>query len=473
MANTYYGTHDHNFMQGLELDEDIFGFGGNDTILGDAGHDRIVGGAGADHIYGGTGIDTADYATSSAGVTVLIGGWASGGDAQGDIVSTDIENLTGSAHDDNLISSEAANTLTGNAGDDRIWGLGGNDWLYGGTGDDSMSGGEGADYIDGGSGVDLVSYMDSAEGVTIQITGPSVGHAFVQSFGGTAAGDYLSATVESLEGSMYGDYLYGNDFANGLVGGAGNDVLFGRGGNDTITGGQGGDVLAGDAGIDTVSYTWSNAGVQIDLRGGYGWGGDAQGDYLHDTFENVEGSAFRDIVFGNDADNDLFLGDGNDGAAGNGGSDNIRGGNGNDFIMGDGGNDDLRGDAGDDKLFGGDGNDRLIGGDGNDWLEGGAGADEFRFTQQDLGDSDRITDFNHADGDRINLSSMDADTGVAGNQAFTYVGLLGFSGKAGELHAVVSKLGMVLSGDVDGDRIADFSIALDDAPVLTTADFLL
>jgi Ca2+-binding RTX toxin-like protein len=467
------GTESADYIIGSGLNEVIYGLGGNDTILAGDGHDIIVGGAGADLIYGGAGIDAVDYTASGAGVMIAIGHLGLGGDAQGDFVASDIEYVTGSYYADLLVGSAGSNTLDGKAGNDLLYGLDGDDWLYGDSGDDTITGGQGADYISGGTGTDTASYLDSTAGVTIQIQGPSVGYAFVQAAGGTAQGDTVAATVENLEGSYFNDNLAGNDYANALVGGAGNDTISGRGGNDTIAGGQGADVLSGQTGIDTVSYAGSTAGVEINLQGGYGRGGDAEGDYLYSSFENVEGSAFRDIVFGNAAGNELFLGDGNDGAAGDGGADNIYGGNGNDYIMGNTGDDNLYGDAGDDTLRGDDAADRLTGGRGNDELDGGAGADTFVFTDQDLGDTDRIADFDSGQGDRINLSEIDADTGSAGNQAFTYVGMRGFSGTAGELHVVSNKLGMVLSGDTNGDRIADFSIKLDDAPTLTATDFML
>ncbi len=474
MALITFGNDFSELMLGTVLDEHLYGLGGNDTIYGGGGHDRLIGGAGADYLFGGSGTDTADYSASALGVTAVIGNLAAGGDAEGDYIGADIENLAGSFKADVLGGSDGMNVLTGNGGDDRLWGFGGDDWLYGGTGNDTITGGQGADYIDGGTGIDTASYLDSWEGVTVQIVGPSsVGHAFKYAAGGTAHGDYVTTTVENLEGSLFSDTLNGNDYANGLFGGAGNDTLAGREGDDTIVGGQGADFLIGDGGVDTVSYAGSAAGIQINLSGGYGIGGDAEGDYLFASFENATGTDFRDIIFGNAEDNFLFLGNGDDGAAGDDGDDVIYGGAGKDYIIGGAGDDDLRGDAGDDKLFGDAGDDRLIGGDGNDRLEGGDGADQFRFSFEDLGDTDRIVDFDGSEGDRINLSSIDANTGLAGNQAFVFVGMRGFSGTAGELHVVASKTGMALSGDVGGDGIADFSIILDNAPNLTATDFLL
>ncbi len=81
----------------------------------------------------------------------------------------------------------------------------------------------------------------------------------------------------------------------------------------------------------------------------------------------------------------------------------------------------------------------LRGGAGKDTLTGGIGGDRFVFAA--TGDSvtganaDRITDFSRAQGDRIDLSAIDANTGAAGNQAFTFIGSGAFTHHAGQLRA--------------------------------------
>ena len=45
-----------------------------------------------------------------------------------------------------------------------------------------------------------------------------------------------------------------------------------------------------------------------------------------------------------------------------------------------------------------------------------------------------ITDFNFAEGDRIDLCGIDADVYAAGNQAFTFIGAAAFSGTPGEIN---------------------------------------
>ena len=63
---------------------------------------------------------------------------------------------------------------------------------------------------------------------------------------------------------------------------------------------------------------------------------------------------------------------------------------------------------------------------------GGAGADEFRFSE--IGGNDKITDF-ASGADRIRLTEIDANSGVAGNQAFTFIGNAAFSDAAGQLRS--------------------------------------
>jgi Ca2+-binding RTX toxin-like protein len=132
----------------------------------------------------------------------------------------------------------------------------------------------------------------------------------------------------------------------------------------------------------------------------------------------------------------------------------------------------LAGGAGDDVLIGGLGNDRLDGGLGSDLLAGGAGADMFSFTSVAGSPAsalrDTIADFT-AGLDRINLSSLDTNPLVAGDQAFTFLGADAFRGLAGDLRVA----GGIVEADLDGDRIADLSIAVRGITTLDAADFFL
>lgn len=143
------------------------------------------------------------------------------------------------------------------------------------------------------------------------------------------------------------------------------------------------------------------------------------------------------------------------------------------------GADRLLGLDGNDRLLGDMGNDILIGGGGGDKLYGGAGADKFTFesVQDSFGSitktRDSIFDFSSLEKDRIDLSTIDANTKAAGNQAFAFIGSSAFHGKAGELRFEKKASDTYIYADVNGDKKADMAIHLDDAVSLVKGYFLL
>lgn len=152
--------------------------------------------------------------------------------------------------------------------------------------------------------------------------------------------------------------------------------------------------------------------------------------------------------------------------SGRAGDDDLNGGSANDL---------LNGGADDDRLDGGSRADILNGGAGSDRLDGGSGADIFAFTAATdtvVGaNRDHIVDFTRGS-DRIDVSAIDANTLIAGDQAFSYIGSAAFSNVAGQ-HRFA---GGILSGDVNGDNIADFQIQVlfvgGPPPPLITSDFI-
>ncbi|MGK9167728.1 hypothetical protein KXR53_15590 [Inquilinus limosus] len=160
------------------------------------------------------------------------------------------------------------------------------------------------------------------------------------------------------------------------------------------------------------------------------------------------------------------------------GNDQIDGGSGNDQLSGGTGEDLLKGGAGADNLKGGLGQDVLIGGAGTDIMSGGDDADMFRFAAASEstvgGGRDIVYDFIRVEGDKIDLSAIDANAAVAGNQAFTFIGDQAFHNVAGELRFVVGEFtsGSVV-GDTNGDGRADFEIFVRTHTVLEASDFVL
>jgi YD repeat-containing protein len=138
------------------------------------------------------------------------------------------------------------------------------------------------------------------------------------------------------------------------------------------------------------------------------------------------------------------------------------------------------------SLFGGQANDGLAGGAGNDIIQGSLGADVLTgrgggdtFKYRTANDStaastDNITDF--TSGDVVHLVTIDANSTVAGDQAFTFIGASAFTGTAGQLRSVQqSGNSWLVQGDVDGNGSADLTVTLTsaDAHALTAADFVL
>lgn len=202
--------------------------------------------------------------------------------------------------------------------------------------------------------------------------------------------------------------------------------------------------------------------------------------------DTVTGSQAGDTInaFGG---NDVVDGrNGADKLIGAAGDDRLLGGNGADVLIGDAGNDRLLGGAGSDDLRGGAGDDVYNGGAGRDFLRGDAGADRFDF--DDVSDSgiapasrDLLTLFNRSQGDRIDLSTIDANKGSAapGNQRFEFIGEAEFTGNAddlqqrGELRVVDTGSDIRIIGDVNGDSVADFEILVKGIELIGTGDFIL
>lgn len=142
------------------------------------------------------------------------------------------------------------------------------------------------------------------------------------------------------------------------------------------------------------------------------------------------------------------------------------------------GNDVLLGGNKADALFGFGGNDKITGGIGADKLYGGAGADTFIF--KSVKDStvaasgrDKIFDFSQKEKDKVDVSAIDANSKVGGDQKFKFIGDDAFHKKVGELRYEKKGGDTLIQGDVNGDGKADFSIALDPLINLKATDFIL
>jgi Ca2+-binding RTX toxin-like protein len=403
---------------GNALANQLTGNAGANVLDGGAGDDTLDGGSGADQLRGGAGNDT--YVVDNSRDTVDETGGGGTDTVRSAIgfslanttrVKGDVENLvlTGTASID-ATGNALANKLTGNSGANVLDGGEGVDTLAGGAGNDTYVVDNARDTVDetGGGGIDTVR---STIGFSLANTARVKGDVENLVLVGNAA---IDAT--------------GNALANTLTGNRGANVLDGGAGDDTLDGGGGNDTLRGGTGIDTVRYDLAGSGVTVDLAAGFAQGSQSGRDLLS-GFENIVGSAFDDILIGS---GDAF-----------------------DLVS--------------NRISGGDGNDRIEGKTGSDILLGGAGADTFVYSsiiESDIGflriGPDLLADFNPAEGDRIDVSAVDADSQTAGNQAFIFIGSADFTAAA-QIRAVAQADGFTLQFNTNHFDLAfgpEFSIAV-------------
>lgn len=225
-------------------DDVLYGNSGANILQGMRGNDVLIGGDGADTLRGGAGTDSASYSNASGLVIAdLINGGSGTGDSAGDTYSS-IENLTGSAYNDDLRGTHGNNILAGGAGNDFMMGRTGNDILIGGGGNDTLTGGDDFDVLNGGIGNDRLNgeaggdrmLGDAGDDVLYDIYGNN------QMFGGSGNDTLLDGSGDGV--------LFGNTGADRLIGNSGNDRMYGDQGNDTLSAGNGNDTVVGGAGND-------------------------------------------------------------------------------------------------------------------------------------------------------------------------------------------------------------------------------
>lgn len=280
------------------------------------------------------------------------------------------------------------------------------------------------DTLDGGDGVDTVSYAAEpgrAEVDLVSGTAQQYGNAAGSMADDVVATDRL-ANIENIIGTSFDDVLTGNDEDNYLQGNGGNNTLVGGGGFDIVS------FLDGPQSVTVDMTTWSTSTptLQANSFGGF------------DTisgFSGVVGGMGDDYINGDDRNNVLAGGAGEDTIAGGAGTDTVdfvdgtqgvevdlwenvggiragkwvdafgdadtidratieayRGTSADDTMVGDGGSRFsalaqaiFSGEAGDDTLIGSGLEDQLEGGDDDDTLTGLAGNDTL-----DGGDGDDV-----------------------------------------------------------------------------------
>ena len=408
---------------------------------------------------------------------------------------------------DKLLGDGTDNTITGTpqsdffdlrqGGNDTAHGLASNDVFYMGgamTSGDTIHGGEGVtDVISlqgnyaaltfgNVTGIEVVTLLSGNNTVFGDTGNNSYSYNITVTEGNVAAGGNLKvngATLRQGENFTFNGsqetngtfYLMGGNGVDNLTGGQLGDVFFfaesGRfGANDKIDGQGGYDnlVLRGTYTINLNAVGFEGVWTNIesltlasggDTRFGSPLASEADYSIVWDNDLLATGATFTV--------NGAFLGV-NETMDFNGSSET-------------GGHFRLVGGQADDVLRGGGGDDLIYGNMGADTMSGGDGADVFRY--DNIGESnsagqDGIQDFSSFD--LFDLSRIDANVNLDGNQAFTFIGAANFTG-AGQLRAVESAPGSglwTIYGDVDGGG-ADFQFAVvtTGGHIIGADDFLL
>jgi Ca2+-binding RTX toxin-like protein len=470
--------------------DSLKGGAGADTVQGGAGNDTLVGGQGADVLEGGAGEDVISFARgasrsdSSVTVTDRVVGFEGAGVTGGDRI--DLPVPTGGK----LLAfagERAAGGAVPNAGDGfaDVWfeRVGAHTKIF-------------VDVDDNGSitEVDQVILLENVSALQAEDFNDNFSVVRGTEGADSILGSGGSETIFAQGGNDTVDARGGNDTVWGglgrdtLNGGAGNDQLNGEAENDTLDGDEGADTLNGGDGNDSVEGDLGND----SLKGGTG------NDTLSGGADNdsLDGEANDDLVEGGAGNDDARGGDGADVVRGDAGVDTLYGGAGNDLLEGGSENDSLQGDIGADTLLGGDGNDVLRGedgadsaadslnggagldtlyaGTGRDTLTGGTGADRFVVSNatSSAAHPNRISDFNKAEGDVLQLS-------ISGSKPLTWYGQKDFffDGTFGN-----SGVQFPLAGDGLADAIWDYDVAtnttrvavdVDDDGVFSTGDLLI
>ncbi|MBR3497702.1 MAG: hypothetical protein IKO05_01765 [Selenomonadaceae bacterium] len=342
-----------------------------------------------------------------------------------------------------ITNSKGSAVVKGTSAADNIYNTGYHVRISAGKGNDSINNGQRGSNLGGafasinaGLGNDYV--FNRSRNVTI--------------FGGAGRDDIDNLGKNArIFGDADGDYITNSGLNSFIDGGAGNDTVYNDGSNVSIAAGDGNDLIRGFDSLSTLqiieengTYSTQKSGDDLIVTVGKGkitLKGAASLPSVNIealsstlrltdsssspvTLESSVKKAYASSslttavnITGNDLDNTIFSGAGNDTLRGSDGNDYIFGGSGNDYLYGGNGKDTLDGGAGKDKLFGGSGDDylsgvsgkdTLSGGSGNDSLNGGAGNDTFVYQPGNDG-TDTIMDYRS--GDLLKIFRTDGSEG--------------------------------------------------------------
>ncbi len=247
---------------GVGADADtLIGGAGNDTYLNVTASESIIEtrDAGFDTIStasSGKYLDLRQFANLEGIVYNSTVGATLHGNGAGNLLSA-----TAASGNDTINGWAGNDTINGGGGNDALIGGDGDDDLAGGAGTDSLTGGNGNDVLDGGAGTDALTggsgddiYYAEAADVVTEAAGGGIDTLIGAKT--TIAGTEIENLVYTSATSAK---IYGNNVDNVIAGGVGNDIISADNGNDTVIGGAGRDSLQGGSGDDALyGGTFSN-----------------------------------------------------------------------------------------------------------------------------------------------------------------------------------------------------------------------
>ncbi len=257
--------------------------------------------------YVGIGIEVGafTYANGQTGHSVVV--TQNFGRTEGNV---DLDDLNG-GQGARIVGTDSAENVDGSLVSEQISAGGGSDWIMPGGGNDT---------IDGGAGNDMVSFVDLPDApgrtnVQFRLT--------IDLSAGTAHNHDNSeqvtlSNVERITGTIFADYIRGDDGANHLRGAGDYDWFVATTGNDTLDGGTGQDmvsfvewtnsarnVISDPFSTDGAPPTGAQAtGVLVDLADPSNNTNLAAGLTMT-SVERVTGSGRQDVFYGDGQQNDF------------------------------------------------------------------------------------------------------------------------------------------------------------------------
>jgi serralysin len=399
-------------VMGNPRDNVITTNGGNDTIRALEGDDTIGAGAGNDTVDGGDGTDllifndsweNISWTYSVATATFSFMGVLIGSDTV-TAVERFIDSLNVERSFESLIDPDLLPALVSVTADQIEVEEGSTEptaltftvslskaavseqmvsWSVAGTGSVAANA---QDFADGRTGQLIFEEGETSKTITVYLAADTVferNETFALTLSSPTAGlsletasaiativnDDVQLTPIQMRGGKGNDTIVGTEVMEQIDGGSGNDTLRGGAGNDILIGGAGNDTLDGGTGDDQMSGGTGNDTYFVDSIGDVvseSRAGNA--DMVRTSLQTYTLTAWVESL--------IYIGSEDFTGSGNELNNRISGGLGDDILSGGAGNDTISGGGGNDQVYGGSGDDVLATGSGNDYLHGGGGGDQ-------------------------------------------------------------------------------------------------